>query len=131
MSKTVTFTNIPRTFRISKNVLLTDISLNITEHTFENITFDNDAVKIILYSGETRKEIEENKHIEVIERVVEKIRPCRMRWNGYAKYNNYKGMVCVKKCKESKCTNYTNYSEYIRNKQMRVIPEFIKLVVED
>ena len=131
MSKTVTFTDIPRTFRISKNVLLTDISLNITDHTYNNITFDNADIRIILYSGEARKEIEEEKHVDVIERVIEKIRPCRMRWNGYAKYNNYKGMTCDKKCTESKCTKYTNYSEYIRNKQMRTIPEFIKLVVED
>ena len=130
MSKTVTFTNIPRSFKITKNVLLTDISLNIADHTYENIMF-NDDIKIIVYSGEVREELEEEKHIEVIERVIEKIRPCRMRWNGYAKYNNYKGMVCNKKCKESKCTRYTNYNEYIRNKQMRSIPEFIKLVVED
>tara|TARA_B100000073_G_scaffold119846_1_gene97181 strand:+ start:168 stop:563 length:396 start_codon:yes stop_codon:yes gene_type:complete len=131
MSKTVTFTDIPRTFRISKNVLITDMTLNITDHTYQNITFDDNDIKIIVYSGEVRKDLEEDKHIEIISRVIEKIRPCRMRWNGYAKYNNYKGMTCDKKCAESSCTKYTNYAEYIRNKQMRVIPEFIKLVVED
>ena len=130
MSKTVTFTDTTRTFRISKNVLLSDISLNITDQTYENITFDERAIKIIIYSGTVREELEREEHIEVIQRTIEKIRPCRMLWNGYAKYNNYKGIKCDKKCKESKCTKYTNYAEYIKNKQMRTIPEFKKLVVE-
>ena len=131
MSKTVTFTDITRTFRISKNVLINQMTLNISDQTYENIKFDDDDVKIIVYSGEVRKELEEEKHIEVLKRVIEKIRPCRMLWNGYAKYNNYKGMSCDKKCSESKCKKFTNYTEYVRNKHMRVIPEFRKLVVED
>ena len=59
MSKTVTFTDIPRTFRISKNVLITDMTLNITDHTYQNITFDDNDIKIIVYSGEVRKDLED------------------------------------------------------------------------
>tara|TARA_Y100000590_G_C15666812_1_gene994786 strand:- start:831 stop:1238 length:408 start_codon:yes stop_codon:yes gene_type:complete len=125
----VTFTNTTRSFSITKNILLTDVSLNISDTTYDNIEFKNE-VKIIVFSGAVRDEIEQEKHIEVLERTVEKIRPCRMLWNGYGKYNNYKGIICDKKCDESKCNNYKSYADYIKNKNMRSIPQFIKLVVE-
>ena len=54
-----------------------------------------------------------------------------MLWNGYGKYLKYAGMKCDKTCEESKCTKYDTYEDYVKNKQMRVIPQFTKLVIDD
>ena len=130
MSKIVTFTNSSHSYSFTRDVLISKMNLNIPDQIYNNIEFINN-VKIIVYSGEAIENLEnENNIIENYE-TIGIINSCRIMWNGYGKYLNYKDMKCNKKCKDSQCITYNTYEDYVKNKQMRTIPQFTKLVLDN
>lgn len=130
MSKIVTFLNRERSYSLTKNVLITNMNLVIPDPVYQNIEFVQE-VKIIIYSGEIEEQLKNNVNVEELYDTIGIITPCRILWNGYGKYLNYAGMRCNKKCEESKCTMYNTYEDYVKNKQMRTIPQFTKLVIDN
>jgi hypothetical protein len=130
MSKIVTFTNPAHSYSFTKDILISEMNLNIPDQIYDNIQFVNN-VKIIVYSGEAIENLENETNIIENYDTIGIINPCRIMWNGYGKYLRYKDIKCNKKCEESKCTLYENYEEYIKNKQMRTIPQFTKLVLDN
>lgn len=130
MSKIVTFLNRDRSYSLTRNVLITNMNLVIPDPVYENIEFVQE-VKIIVFSGDIEQQLKNEENIEEIYDTIGIINPCNMLWNGYGKYLKYAGMKCDKTCEESKCKKYDTYEEYVKNKQMRVIPQFTKLVIDD
>ena len=129
MSKLVTFTNPENSYSFTRDVLISKMNLDIPDQIYENIEFVNN-VRIIVYSGDAIEELEKEDNIFEEYDTIDIINPCRILWNGYGKYIKYKDMKCDKRCKDSKCTTYNTYEDYVKNKQMRTIPQFTKLVLD-
>ena len=111
-------------------MLITNMNLVIPDVVYDNIEFVQE-VKIIVYSGSIEEELKNQVNIEEIYNTIGIINPCNMLWNGYGKYLKYAGMRCDKTCEESKCTIYNTYEDYVKNKQMRIIPQFTKLIIDN
>ena len=129
MSKIVTFLDRNRSYSLTRNVLITNMNLVIPDPVYDQIDFVKE-VKIIVYSGEIEEELKNDVNIEELYDTIGILNPCRILWNGYGKYLNYAGMRCDKTCEESKCSTYKTYSDYVKSKQMRTIPQFTKLIID-
>ena len=130
MSKIVTFLDRNRSYSLTKNVLITDMKLSISTQTYSNIEFINN-VQIIVLSGQVTNKLQEEENVLLQYETKEILNTCRVKWSGYAKYLTYSGFKCDKECSDIKCNKYVDYNDYIKNKQLKNIPEFRKLVIDD
>lgn len=130
MSKIVTFLDRSRSYSLTKNVLISDMKLSISPQIYPFIEFENN-VKIIVLSSVATTQLKNNENIMIQYKTTEVINTCRIKWSGYGKYLNYAGMSCDKKCEDISCNKYMDYNDYIKNKQIKNIREFRKLVIGD
>ena len=130
MSKIVTFLDRNRSYSLTKNVLITDMKLSISTETYSNIEFLNN-VQIIVLSGTVTNKLQEEENVLLQYETKEIINTCRVKWSGYEKFLTYSQLKCDKECADIQCNKYVNYNDYIKNKQLKNISEFRKLVIDD
>ena len=125
MSKKVVFTG--RSFKVTKNVVITNADLDIPENIYDNIMFSTD-IQITVVGSVSREELEDEFGIELVKKAKIRIMPCNIKWHGF--HNSLSTIKCNKECHESGCVEFIEYKDYIKNKNLLNIAEFKKLVYE-
>lgn len=130
MSKIVTFQDNNANFTLTKNLVISDMKLNVSPLTYMRINFVNN-VQIFVLSEQVTNELIQNEDVTQKYETREIVNTCKIKWSGYAKYLTYSNIKCDKDCNDIDCNKYVDYKEYIKTKQLKNIPEFRKLVIDD
>ena len=125
MSKKVVFTS--RSFKVTKNVVITNADLDIPENIYDNIMFSTD-IQITVVGSVSREELEDEFGIELVKKAKIRIMPCNIKWHGF--HASLSTIKCNKECHESNCDEYMDYKDYLKNKNLLNIDGFKKLVYE-